>query len=76
MSDLVSVYTWVSDPGCHAHEEVVALVIAPVELQCMAPDFASHCAMTWVASLFDCLVDGHGEVLVSLACTSELWEGM
>lgn len=36
--------------------------------------------MAWGASLLDCLVGGHGEVLVSLARTSELrvdkvWKG-
>ena len=49
-------------------------MLAPVEPPCMAPD-PSHCAMTWESSLLDCLVDGRGEVLVNLACMSELWEG-
>lgn len=50
-------------------------MLAPVEPPCMAPRLASHCAIAWGASLLDCLVDGHGEVLVNLACTSELREG-
>lgn len=75
MSGPASDYAWVSDPDCHAYEEVVALVLAPVELPCMAPGLASHCAIAREARLLDCLVDGHGEVLVNLACTSELREG-
>lgn len=74
MSGPASDYAWVSDPDCHA-DEVVALVLAPVESPCMAPHLASHCAIAWGASLLDCLVDGHGEVVVNLACTSELREG-
>lgn len=74
MSGPASDYVWVSDPDCHAHE-VVALVLARVEAPCMAPRLASHYAIALGASLLDCLADGHGEVLVSLVCTSELWEG-
>jgi hypothetical protein len=74
-SDPASGQAWVSGPDCHAHEEVVALVLAPVERPCMAPHLAYHYAMRWGALLLDCLAGGHGEVLVSLACMPELWEG-
>lgn len=74
-SDPASGYTWVSDPDCYAHEEVVALVLARIGPPCMVPHLASHCAMAFGASLFDCLIDGHEEVLVNLACMSGLREG-
>lgn len=79
MSGPASDYAWVSDPDCLAHE-VVALVLAPVEPLRMVPHLVSHCAIARGAQLLDCLVDGHAEVLVNLACTSELrggkvWKG-